>query len=60
VFTDDVSFSLWLKEAVHVFGIEDTGTGLAYSPATKFPQFLFDLKNEFNLPKHKKNQIIRC
>jgi hypothetical protein len=53
VFNNDVSFSFCLKEVAHVFGIEDIGTGLAYSPAAKFPQLLFDLKREFNFPEPK-------
>jgi len=37
VFNNDVSFSFRVKEVAYILDIEDTGTSLAYSPATKFP-----------------------
>ncbi|KAL5096018.1 hypothetical protein RYX36_000345, partial [Vicia faba] len=41
-------------EVAYVIGMENTGTGLAISRERKFPQFIFDLKKDLNLPESKK------
>lgn len=47
-----VSFSFCVKEVAYVIGMENIGTSsLAISHEGKFPQFIFDLKKELNLPE---------
>lgn len=55
VLNNYASFSFCVKEVAYVIGMENTGTSsLAISHEGKFPQFIFDLKKELNLPESKK------
>jgi hypothetical protein len=55
VFNNYASFSFCVKEVADVIDIKDTGTSsLAISHEATFPQFIFDLKRELNLPLSKK------
>ncbi|KAI5392218.1 hypothetical protein KIW84_076849 [Lathyrus oleraceus] len=48
-------FLFCVKEVAYVIGMENTRTSsLAISHQGKFPQFIFDLKKELNLPESKK------
>ncbi|KAL5069794.1 hypothetical protein RYX36_020681 [Vicia faba] len=54
VLNNHASFSFCVEEVAYVIGMENTGTGLAISRERKFPQFIFDLKKDLNLPESKK------
>lgn len=47
MFNNEVSFSFCAQEIAEVLGINNTGTSLVYTKAHEFPEFLFDLKEEF-------------
>ncbi|CAL5209392.1 unnamed protein product [Lathyrus oleraceus] len=54
VFNNDVSFSFCAEEVAQVLGIKNIGTSLVYTAAKKIPEFLFDLKEKFDLDGSRK------
>ncbi|AET02639.1 hypothetical protein MTR_8g045000 [Medicago truncatula] len=48
VFNNNVSFSFCAEEVAEVLGIKNTGNSLEYTAAERFPEFVYELKENFD------------